>query len=133
MDRFKQRCSVLDIILFFWVLWAQVHESKKKKKCFFYRQEPDLGFWVFKIYKKKVIQDFFPNHQILLITQILMSHPYCPLLLVGPLDCIQCLHRVDECKSLLVGQHWFVHVWEPIRGPHSCWRSKNELVSCSSY
>ena len=29
-------------------------------------------------------------------------YPYHPWLLVGPLDCIQCLHRAHVCKSLLV-------------------------------
>ena len=32
------------------------------------------------------------------------------LLLVGPLDWIQCPHRADVCKSLLVGQDWCVRV-----------------------
>ena len=34
---------------------------------------------------------------------------YHPLLLVGLLDCIQCLHRTDVCESLLAGQHWHIH------------------------
>ena len=41
--------------------------------------------------------------------------PNCPLLLAGHLDRIQCLHKIDECKSLLVNQHWYVHVFKSIR------------------
>ena len=29
---------------------------------------------------------------------------------IGPLDCIQCLHKADECKSLLVSQNWYFYV-----------------------
>ena len=36
---------------------------------------------------------------------------YQPLVRVGSLDGIQCPHRADECKSLLVGQHWCVYAW----------------------
>ena len=35
---------------------------------------------------------------------------YMPLLLSGPLDNIQCQHIADECKSLLIVQHWCVHL-----------------------
>ena len=34
-----------------------------------------------------------------------LSSPVPPSLQVGPLDCIQCLHRVYVCKSLLISQH----------------------------
>ena len=37
-------------------------------------------------------------------------HPYQPSQLVSPWDRIHCWHRVNECKFLLVGQHWCVHV-----------------------
>ena len=37
------------------------------------------------------------------------------LSLTSPLESIQCLHRADECKFLLVGQHWHVHVLESIQ------------------
>ena len=29
-------------------------------------------------------------------------------------DSTQCLYKADECKFLLVGQHWCVHVQESI-------------------
>ena len=32
------------------------------------------------------------------------------LSLAGLLDCIQCLHRADVCKSMLISQHRHVHV-----------------------
>ena len=41
---------------------------------------------------------------------LLAIHPYHPLLLVGLLGYVLCQHKVDVCKSLLVGQHWHVHV-----------------------
>ena len=41
-----------------------------------------------------------------LLPSIPISHEF----LVSPLDNIQCLHRADECKFLLVDQHWCVHV-----------------------
>ena len=41
-----------------------------------------------------------------------LSHPS---LLVRLLDCIQCPHKADVCKSFLVGQHWHIHVYESIR------------------
>ena len=37
-------------------------------------------------------------------------HPYRPSLLSGLLNCIQCLHRADICKSLPVGQNWHIHM-----------------------
>ena len=37
---------------------------------------------------------------------------YCLSLLVGLLDCIQCLLKADLHKSLMVGQYWHVHMWE---------------------
>ena len=33
-----------------------------------------------------------------------------------PSLCTRHVHRADECKSLLVGLFWFVHIWEPIGG-----------------
>ena len=45
----------------------------------------------------------------------LSIHPYQLLLLVNPLDGIQCLCKVDECKFLLVGEYWCAHVLESIR------------------
>ena len=36
---------------------------------------------------------------------------YQLLLLISPLDGIQIQHRAGEYNSLLVGQHWFVHVY----------------------
>ena len=41
--------------------------------------------------------------------------PYWPLLMISPLDGIQCLHRADKYRFLLVEQHWCVHVLESIR------------------
>ena len=38
-----------------------------------------------------------------------------PSLLEGLLDCIECPKRLDVCKSLLVSQHWRIHVQEPIK------------------
>ena len=40
----------------------------------------------------------------------LTIHPYHPLPLASFLDCILCLYRTDVNKSLLVSQHWWVHV-----------------------
>ena len=40
----------------------------------------------------------------------LAIRPYCPLRLAGPLNCIQCIHRADVCKSLLFSPNWCVHV-----------------------
>ena len=45
---------------------------------------------------------------------------YPPSLLVSLLDCIQCPHRMDVCKSLLVSQQWWVHMLESIR-EHYLW------------
>ena len=44
--------------------------------------------------------------------------PYRSLLSAGPPEYIQCLHRADLCKSLLVGQHWRDHESETIREPY---------------
>ena len=44
-----------------------------------------------------------------LLTISLTIHPNSLLLQVGPLDCIQCPHGINVCKSLLVGQHLCVH------------------------
>ena len=41
-------------------------------------------------------------------TEFLTICLYWPSLLVGPLDGIQCLHRADGYKFLLVSQHWWV-------------------------
>ena len=43
----------------------------------------------------------------------LAIHSYCSLQSLGSLDCIQCPHKADECKSWLVGHHWHVHPLEP--------------------
>ena len=40
----------------------------------------------------------------------LTIHPYQPLLLLSPQDGIQCPNKADKCKSLLINQHWCVHV-----------------------
>ena len=40
---------------------------------------------------------------------------YHLLPLDGPTDGIQCPHRTDEDSSMLVGQHWCVHVLDPTR------------------
>ena len=52
------------------------------------------------------------RHQSMLTsTDSFDSHsPSIPLFLVGPLNDIQCPHRVNESKFLLVDQHWCVHV-----------------------
>ena len=50
----------------------------------------------------------------------LTIYPYQPLLLVGPQDCTSWLHRANECKFLLIGQHCCVHVLE-FTGEH-CFR-----------
>ena len=41
-------------------------------------------------------------------------HPYQPLQMVNPLDGTKCLSRADECKFLLVNQHWYDYVYESI-------------------
>ena len=41
-------------------------------------------------------------------------HLKWPSFLVVPLDSIKYPHRVEECKFLLVSQHWCVHVLESI-------------------
>ena len=38
--------------------------------------------------------------------------PYGQSLLADTLDGTQCLHRADKCKSMLIGQHLCVCVWE---------------------
>ena len=48
----------------------------------------------------------------------LVIHHYYSLLSVGPLDSIQCLHRADVYKSLLVSQHSYVYVLEFIKEYH---------------
>ena len=45
------------------------------------------------------------HYQVALTAVSLTMSPYHPLFLVSPLDGIQCLHRVDVDKSLLVGKH----------------------------
>ena len=60
--------------------------------------------------------------QILLTLSLTISY-YWSSLLVSPLDSTQCLHRADECKFLLVGQHGCVHIL--------CLRSKNKFMSLS--
>ena len=47
-------------------------------------------------------------------------YPYRPSLLVSPLDGTQFLHRADEYKSLLVGQHWYIRELE-LRGEFRIW------------
>ena len=46
------------------------------------------------------------HHQVMLSFTI---HSYDPFLLVGLLDCIQCLHRDDIFKTSMVSQHSHVH------------------------
>ena len=58
------------------------------------------------------------QQQIVPIAQSFLSFTirlYCPSLLVGPLECIQCPHRVDVCKSLMVGIDSRVHVLKYIK------------------
>ena len=40
----------------------------------------------------------------------LAIHPNHPSFFAGLLDCIQCLHKADICKSLLVSLHWRIYV-----------------------
>ena len=43
-----------------------------------------------------------------------VMHPNWPLLLLSPPDGIQGLHRANECKFLLINQHWWVCIMESI-------------------
>ena len=52
---------------------------------------------------------------LILMALMICSHSfatssYHPTLLVGLLGCIYCLYKADSSKSLLVGQHWRIHV-----------------------
>ena len=52
------------------------------------------------------------NVTIVWIPSTLSHHPsLLTITLVGPLDHILCQHRADECRFLLVGQHWCYHVF----------------------
>ena len=46
---------------------------------------------------------------------LLLSVPSQPPLWASPLVGILCLHRADEWKYLLLGQQWYIHVWESTR------------------
>ena len=61
----------------------------------------------------------------------LAIHPYHTLFMVGLLTGIECQHRVDECKFLLVGQHWCAHILVSLRG-HCLWVCLN-LFSRASH
>ena len=56
----------------------------------------------------------------------LAIHPSQSLQLVSLLFVIKCPHRADECKFLLVSQHWCVHVQKSIWG-HSLWVQPSTL------
>ena len=60
----------------------------------------------------KVSYIYHHHYQIKLIAQIPLTLSCHPSLLAGPLDCIQCLYKADIYKSLLISQHWCVHVLE---------------------
>ena len=63
----------------------------------------------------------------------LAIYPCQSLLLVSLLNSIQCLHKSDACKFLLVGQNRCVHVSESI-GKFCLWvRLYFSTLSCSSY
>ena len=51
----------------------------------------------------------------------LSIHPYRPSFPGVPLNYIQCLYRADNCKFLLVGQHWRVHMQELLRERRRLW------------
>ena len=55
----------------------------------------------------------FPDpHSLSLSLSLSLSHTHTHhSLLADPLDSIQCPHRVDVCKSLLIGRYWGVHLW----------------------
>ena len=52
--------------------------------------------------------------------QVVLTHSSCvPIVLIaGPLDCIQCPHIADVCKSLPDGEHWQVYMKDSIRERH---------------
>ena len=64
-------------------------------------------------------------------------HPYHPSRLAGLLDCIQCPHKADLSKSLLLAIYWHVDELESIREGRSsfrpCFSSCTPLISCLSY
>ena len=59
------------------------------------------------------------HHQIALIVRSSLTLSFysslISTLLTGCIDFILRLHKVDECKFLLISQYWRVHVNEPIR------------------
>ena len=73
--------------------------------------------WTLKIFRLKISKIISTTRSTIIITIISL---YWPLLLVSPLDRIQCPHKPDECKFLLVGQHWCGHVYEST-GERSLW------------
>ena len=70
-------------------------------------------------YDRSILVLFYVNissnyhhpHQVLRIA----IRPKWPSILAGPLDWIQCPHRADICKSLLIVQHLQVHMQESIK------------------
>ena len=70
-----------------WVMWSNMN-SKKIDILWIKEDNPfhhQVVFW---------------QHRVGWLSLIIS--PYHPLFLVGLLDCIQCLHRADVCKSQLV-------------------------------
>ena len=54
---------------------------------------------------------FTVYHQVVQIAQIPVTFSCHPSLLVNPLAGIQCLHRADKYRFLLISQYWCVNVW----------------------
>ena len=89
------------------------------------------------IHKQQNFIWHYHHHQITLIALRFLNlsrYPYLsPITLGSLLGCILCPHRDDVCKSLVVYQHWHVHLLEFIleRCLWVChWFS---CTSCSSY
>ena len=65
-----------------------------------------LYFWP---WAKRSLSSLSQAHIIDFLDTLLPSTPNSYHSLVGPLDWIQCLHRPDEYKALVVGLHWCVY------------------------
>ena len=61
----------------------------------------------------------FYHHQGVLTACIPLNLSDNPFLLGSPIDGIQCTHKADGCKFLLVDQHWYVQM--QTIGEHCLW------------
>ena len=65
-----------------------------------------VNSWQIRFFRQDVKQTF----SIIIIIIIIKSCWCMASFLIGPPDSIQCPHRADVCKFMLVGLHWCAHI-----------------------